>query len=101
MSKKKKIKTHTPGPWVARHSGFGDAEVIADCGWKNHDGTPFKPAIVRRINWEDARLIAAAPDLLAYLKFLTEAAEMEPGMQIYKAHIEQAKALIEQATCTK
>ena len=43
-------------------------------------------------------LLAAAPDLLASLQFLTDAAETEPGMEIYRAHIEQAREAIKRAT---
>ena len=66
---------HTPGPWKAKHNGFGDAEVIADCGWKNGDGTPFKPVLVERINWEDARLIAASPELLEACQAIADLAK--------------------------
>ena len=61
---------HTPGPWKAEHSGTGDATVIACPGWTHKDGSNFSPTIVGRIGWEDARLIAAAPDLLAALKHI-------------------------------
>ena len=58
-------RNHTPGPWEAIHSGTGDAIVRAPAtGWTNKDGSLFHPTIVPRIGWEDARLIAAAPDLL-------------------------------------
>jgi len=59
----------TPGPWKAEHSGYGDATVIAKCGWKNKDGSKFEPVIVQRTSWENARLIAAAPDLLQALRY--------------------------------
>mgnify|MGYP001608436783 CR=1 FL=1 len=59
----------------------------------------------------NARLIAAAPDtaaerdrlrevnreLLRSLDFLVQAAECEPSMSIYKAHIAQANAAIAKA----
>lgn len=66
---------HTPGPWKADHSGFGDAKVIAHNGWKNKAGSPFNPTIIERIDWPTARLIAAAPDLLAALIKCKEAVE--------------------------
>jgi len=41
---------------------------------------------------------AAAPELLASLRFILDAADTEPGMQIYKAHIQSARAIIAKAT---
>ena len=61
------MNNHTPGPWIVEHSGTGDARVIARCGWVNKDGSPFDPTIVERIDFPTARLIAAAPELLAAL----------------------------------
>ena len=62
---------HTPGPWVATHANgndfivkSGDIEVVAGCGCY---GSPY----MRGSNPDaDARLIAAAPDLLAALQAL-------------------------------
>jgi len=61
---------HTPGPWVATHADgndlivkSGDIEVVAGCGWR---GPPY----MRGNPDADARLIAAAPDLLAALQAL-------------------------------
>ena len=58
---------HTPGPWVATHADgndlivkSGDIEVVAGCGWR---GPPY----MRGNPDADARLIAAAPDLLEAL----------------------------------
>lgn len=38
-----------------------------------------------------------APELLEALEFLLNAADTEPGMDIYKAHKEQARAIINKA----
>jgi hypothetical protein len=59
--------THTPGPWVAEPEYEGDdatlvhanGVTIADCGYLP------RPLAVAEAN---ARLIAAAPDMLALLK---------------------------------
>lgn len=73
------IQSHTPGPWKADHSGFGDATVRAHCGWKNKNGSAFNPTIVDRIDWPTARLIAAAPELLAALQSLIDSEECTLG----------------------
>lgn len=56
---------HTPGPWrIGPHPGNG-----AGTAWRqilSHSG-PFSPALVCEAIEPDARLIAAAPDLLAAL----------------------------------
>jgi len=75
---------HTPGPWVAEHSGTGDASVVCKCGWKNRDGTKFEPVLVKRIGWEDARLIAAAPYLLEALKGMVEAGHLGIKLNVRK-----------------
>ena len=81
------MSKHTPGPWVTR-------ETVA--GW-----SVFSGILPVRIHKEaNARLIAAAPDLLRSLVFLVDAARTEPGMEIYKAHIEQAQVAINKATAT-
>ena len=43
------------------------------------------------------RLEAEKKELLAALEFITSAAETEPGMEIYRAHLEQARAAIAKA----
>jgi hypothetical protein len=82
---------HTPGPWEATEGSYGNY-VAVRAGKKT----------VCRIPWGDgdganARLIASAPDLLDALSFLVQAAETEPGMAIYRAHIEKGKAAIAKA----
>ncbi len=65
---------HTPGPWTV-----GTKHGLMDAYWVDSPST-LKPAIATRI--EDARLIAAAPELLealiTALPYL-EAAEADPG----------------------
>jgi hypothetical protein len=70
-------QTHTPGPWqIAAPKGNGTAHMI----WRNDEGpdsaaeTNTNHKIIARDvhNAGDARLIAAAPDLLAALKGLYE-----------------------------
>jgi hypothetical protein len=70
--------THTPGPWIADHSGYGDATVTAKCGWLNKDGSKFEPTIIKRTSWKDARIIAAAPEMLEAMKL---ALELQEGVE--------------------
>ena len=88
---------HTPGPWVAEHNGTGDAMIVCKCGWKNADGTKFEPVLIQRIGWEDARLIAGAPELLAALKDLYECGEHQTTVccnEFVKCSYERAKTII-------
>ena len=88
---------YTPGPWHYATKGPGLLGVF--CG----DGRLARPAdliagVAASDNHEaNARLIAAAPDLLAALDFLTRAARTEPGMAIYEAHLAEAEAAIARA----
>lgn len=60
------MRIHTDGPWEAHHSGTGDACVVsAEIPTKRE---PFRATIVKRTSWENARLIAAAPELLDALR---------------------------------
>ena len=76
---------HTPGPWYIEHPYDEPGTYI---------GGPNTELVAKVYNEDDAALIAAAPDLLRSLEFLTTAAELEPAMSIYRAHIQQAKELI-------
>jgi len=92
---------HTPGPWIAQHSGTGDASVICKCGWKNKDGTKFEPVIIKRTSWENARLIAAAPELLyALVKLIDYTQERDSNFSSQKGQRYQNAAIkaVEQAT---
>lgn len=71
---------HTPGPWVCLHQPARTAEIatVAWVGeWCVGVMTPgFPGGNYRDLNWgdtaADARLIAAAPELLAALKAVLE-----------------------------
>ena len=62
---KEKHATHTPGPWVVKHDKKGLPFIgVASDPWTY-------PGTVATVEDEkDARLIAAAPDLLEQCKFL-------------------------------
>lgn len=67
---------HTPGPWVRdTASGFG-CDVRAENGrkvaatWGINNGDPYRPAYRAECD-ANARLIAAAPELLEVLEDLT------------------------------
>jgi hypothetical protein len=68
---------HTPGPWTAKtwiekypHSPIGEADsgywfVEGGCGYNNKDGSGVE--VSQWLTEANAKLIAAAPDLLAAL----------------------------------
>lgn len=65
--------THTPGPWsFCSDSGFSSKCLRGVQHSKKaavHSGVGERPTIASHIeNWNDARLIAAAPDLLVALR---------------------------------
>jgi hypothetical protein len=97
---------HTPGPWILSESdsaasSFGIADAngssIASVGDGRHDGAPEESAA-------NARLIAAAPDLLDACMTLAEVAsdsvELGDWPELIKA-IEQADAAIAKADGTQ
>ena len=100
MDTKTKV-THTPGPWHVNEGIRGKTYVehahgmICDMQLEEYVHTNEDRLGILA----DANLIAAAPELLASLKWLVDACETESdAMGIYKAHIEQAKAAIAKAT---
>lgn len=88
---------HTPGPWTFEDSGrdmililteresIRVAEVVTD----NVDSDKYAIA--------DARLIAAAPDLLAALEEAMEFLDWAVGTEAAGEHIEAARAAIAKA----
>lgn len=84
------MSSHTPGPWKLKRSGAisdADGELVATTGYRVRVGSDEDDA--------NARLIAAAPELLALLTELIDIEGPQPG------HIEWAnkvKAAIAKAT---
>lgn len=106
------MSNHTPGPWTIGNIQSNCLYVESDQGkkWNNptvcalyEDVTPedsvtmgawLKPFESAEAN---ARLIAAAPELLESLDKAVSIMETEPGCNFYKAHIAKFKAAIAKA----
>lgn len=106
------MSKHTPGPWMAWHAGR-TVEVVNDEGhnkpivkWTGFDGCnrPLKEQIA------NARLIAAAPELLAAAELNLKAVELEstwlanqdvPGFDHNAAYRAQMDAKIEADKATR
>ena len=79
---------HTPGPWVVK----ADEEIVYGT---SHEGEHIVVVYELNTNEADARLIAAAPDLLEALQRCVDHLEYtELGRQAFTA----AKAAIDRAT---
>lgn len=93
---------HSSGPWEWRAEGESNHFSVL----KAHDGIAGGPAIIARLRCEaNARLIAAAPDLLEALRVVTAALQScRIGMADSVARklagemVEQARAAIAKAT---
>ena len=97
---------HTPGPWVV-DSGNGTACYIRPA---DHEPGVMAVAQVCKRGWSEkqanARLIAAAPEMLAALKdaldaliqSATEARHIEPTKVVIRAAVDKADAAIQKAT---
>ena len=84
------ISAPTPGPWAVQQS----SNPGNGASWRDivSDGQAFGPSYVGEALERDAYLIAAAPDLLAALKFVLSA----PGEQL-DAAFSAARAAIDKA----
>ncbi|QEL18751.1 hypothetical protein PX52LOC_05788 [Limnoglobus roseus] len=89
--------THTPGPWRV-DSGMGSlsyvraksGELVASCTWMHSDGKPIEAQA-------NARLIAAAPDLLDALEAMWDSACTNASSTPSKAAFIKAHAAINKA----
>lgn len=75
---------HTPGPWY-----------VTDATWAEDGSVQYKLYGISHANAADARLIAAAPDLLAALKLCRQELRMTPPTAII---VEKALAKAEGMT---
>jgi len=74
--------THTPGPWYAYQSEkYAYKMISSKCG----------ESIANHVPNADARLIAAAPEMLEMCKLLEECMETIDGKDGYDASYELAK----------
>ena len=97
-----KNRQHTPGPWYVG-TEFNDQgrHIYAAQKVRHEDGDEWHPLIActdddeRLVDWQaNARLIAAAPDLLNAVRFLLS----NPDNHISKADRDAAYAAIAKAT---
>ena len=87
------MSAHTPGPWKVEYSEGDEWEVLAGAnlpiayisGWAGYS---------TEVN---ARLIAAAPDLLAALAGIIEIGKRDLTNPKYDAYFEEARAALKKA----
>jgi predicted component of type VI protein secretion system len=82
---------HTPGPWTA---------MPCPCGHKSCADAVVEPGVVRlqgACSMDDARLIAAAPDLLAALRVMVLRHEARTSRVARLAALDIARAAIAKA----
>jgi|CXWL01.1.fsa_nt_gi hypothetical protein len=89
----------TPGPWTIRHefNVFGGDRLVANTGGR---GGNVNPEGIRRENLANARLIAAAPELLEALKqcdALLAVTDSLEAMQDQRHPLNAARAAIAKA----
>ena len=90
------MSAHTPGPWVTIRSGMRDNSAVATIEEKPPEMEEPNYWLVAQANtlrdeWEaNARLIAAAPDLLEALEMLLEFPKTGPAITAARAAIAKA-----------
>lgn len=98
-SKEAMMKKHTPGPWEV--SGGDGIWAVSPWNARFRLATVTKPSPMNGIDWEaNARLIAAAPELLEALRSLTHAVEKrnESAMTMHAGY---ARSILEKASGEK
>lgn len=89
--------SHTPGPWKARIYPYGDHHQVS-----NKSGQMFIADVLKLDADEqteaNAKLIAAAPDLLEALKDIIHANDTGMGKSAVRLRIDIAREVIKKAT---
>jgi hypothetical protein len=96
----------TPGPWFVSHPvNLEHPWIEASCNYERRpDGTEYYMSVSGICNAADARLIAAAPELLEALRgmliCMDEPADTDSPLQMAKEldRIERARAVLSKAT---
>jgi len=70
---------HTPGPWTAEIRGKSGPINFTIRGGTNAMGLETRPCVAQYVQGKDARLIAAAPELLAALRAVAAICEHSPA----------------------
>jgi hypothetical protein len=95
---------HTPGPWITDTSHSHEWEGITIWNEPSDPDGIWTTVIAHVVpdqheeHEANAKLIAAAPDLLAACKKMLNLLESEPATYIYRAHKEMVKSAIAKAT---
>lgn len=101
------MSAHTPGPWTAMRYEAGDKEIVVIGNTKMYGNAPV--ALIPHDDCDhaeakkNARLIAAAPDLLAACKYMEAALRgaidlrAAPMFEDEKAALQDARAAIAKA----
>ena len=85
--------THTPGPWAANISELEASSSLVSVRTENGGYLICSDA-----GYQNAPLIAAAPDLLAALEAILPMFDNDsPLLTVYDAEIKQARAAIDKA----
>lgn len=79
---------HTAGPWVVKDIGMSRKNITAHIGKFDEQGKPMNIDVSPQIAEANARLIAAAPDMVALLKELIAIEGPQPGTAEWARKVE-------------
>ena len=92
MKERDKMSEHTAGPW----RWFADGDGNPD--WHIQQETnPFRCVAINIPTEQDARLIAAAPELLEALMWCSGSGDFAPGGRAHKGWLKLGRPAIEKA----
>ena len=75
---------HTPGPWEALNEGTSNDNFVTSIYSEGYKGLLIARCNQNANHFEDAKLIAAAPELYSSLKKLVERLDANGGIGEYK-----------------